>query len=340
MEYFKTLSIFLLACCQVSLVHGQPTAPVERTGAEVADYIRYIEDDAASESKLQTATARFSRKDVIVDLVSVVHLGDAEYYGKLNDHLKDYDAVLYELVGGEFRQEDLDANVDPVQGLQQLAKAFLGLEFQLETIDYEADNFVHADVDWTQYEGLMEARNQSFGTILERAMVLTEAGDSKGIAADEAAMNVLMNQLVSAVLTGNSSTLKRSLAPFLGEAEELITKIEGEDGTVLISERNKVVMRRVNDMIAQGSKRLAVFYGAGHMPDLESRLLLEGFAKGESVWVDAWVISPVGSAMGADSDDSPTDPTTSLLSPSSEIMGVLQKMSELMDALQRTQSQR
>ena len=340
MEYVKTLSIFLLACCRVSLVHGQPTASVERTGAEVADYIRYVEEDAASESKLQTATTRFSRKDVIVDLVSVVHLGDAEYYGKLNDRLKDYDAVLYELMGGEFRKEDLDADVDPIQGLQQLAKAFLGLEFQLETIDYEAANFVHADVDWTQYGELMEARNQSFGTILERAMVPTEAGDHKGIATDEAAMNALMNQLVSAVLTGNSSTLKRSLAPFLGEAEELITEIEGEDGTVLITERNRVVMRRVNDVIAQGLKRLAVFYGAGHMPDLESRLLLEGFAKGESIWADAWVIPPFVPAKVTDSDDSPTDPTTSLLSPGSEIMGVLQKMSELMEALPLQESQR
>ena len=339
MQYFKTLSIYLLACCQVGSIYGQPEAPAERTEAEVADYIRYVEEDAAADSKLQTARARFSRGDVIVDLVSVVHLGDAEYYRNLNDNLKGYDVVLYELVGGEFRNENLDGNVeaDRIQGLQQLAKAFLGLEFQLENIDYEAANFVHADVDWTQYEELMEARNQSFGTLFERAMSLTEEGDYKGIATDQVAMNSAMNQLVSAVLTGNSGSLKRSLAPFLGEAEELITEIEGEDGTVLITERNKVVMGRLNEVLARGSKRLAVFYGAGHMPDLESRLLLEGFAKEESIWTDAWVIPPVGAAMGADSGGSLVDPVNSLLSPSPEIMDVLQQMGEFMEALQRTE---
>lgn len=219
-----------------------------------------------------------------------------------------------------------------------MAKVFLGLEFQLENINYEAANFVHADVDWTEYEELMAARNQSFGTIFQRAMALAEDSEGGGIVTDEAAMNAMMNQLVAAVLTGNSSALKRSLAPFLGEAEELITQIEGEDGTVLVTERNKVVMTRIQEVAAGGPRKLAVFYGAGHMPDLEARLLAEGFTKGDTTWADAWTIDPVGVVNETNPGGSPADLMANLLSQSPELMEVLQQMSEVLEALQRVEA--
>ena len=40
-----------------------------------------------------------------------------------------------------------------------------------------------------------------------------------------------------------------------------------------------------------GKKKLAIFYGAAHCPDLEKRLLAQGYTrKGES-WVTAWDLS-------------------------------------------------
>lgn len=51
-----------------------------------------------------------------------------------------------------------------------MASSFLGLEFQLDSIDYEAKNFIHADVDWKQYNELMTAKSQSFATLFTRAM--------------------------------------------------------------------------------------------------------------------------------------------------------------------------
>ncbi len=341
MQRLKKTGIGLLCVFHAGFLFGQATTGnPPAAGPQVSDYIRYVETDPAAESKLQTALTRFSKGDLIVDLVAVVHLGDADYYANLDDYLKRYDAVLYELVGGQFSKEALEpsAEIDAVRGLQQMAKAFLGLEFQLENINYEAANFVHADVDWTEYEELMAARNQSFGTIFQRAMALAEDSEGGGIVTDEAAMNAMMNQLVAAVLTGNSSALKRSLAPFLGEAEELITQIEGEDGTVLVTERNKVVMTRLYEVAAVGQRKLAVFYGAGHMPDLEARLLAEGFTKGDTTWADAWTIEPVGVVNGTNPGGSPADLMTNLLSQSPELMEVLQQMSEVLEALQQIEA--
>lgn len=61
------------------------------------EFIRYKEYDR-DYSALETASVRYERENINVDLVGAVHIGEAEYYGEMSRRLDEYDIVLYELV--------------------------------------------------------------------------------------------------------------------------------------------------------------------------------------------------------------------------------------------------
>ena len=301
--------------------------------APAPDYIRYVETDSGA-SQLQTAVTRFQRGGQWVDLVSVVHLADADYYEGLDQRLGDYDYVLYEMVGGAFDPDKVEgAPVDAgpseaggIRQIQGMASSMLGLSFQLDSIDYERPHFVHADVDWELYQELMDAKNQSFSTMLTRAMSLSEQGKLPGVPTEESGLQAMMNTVLTAVTTGDSSGLKRVLAPMLGDAEAMIASIEGDDGTVLVTERNKVVMEKLKNVLAKGGASHAIFYGSGHMPDLEERLLDAGFQKTDTIWLDAWNIP----APGEEPEGEPAAPGEN---PLNSLLEALGENPELLDAL-------
>lgn len=259
------------------------------------EFVRYDDRDP-DRQRLETGVVRYVRGDRIVDLVGAVHLADPGYFDALNAQLAQYDVVLYEMVGGEFatradRAEQVDPEIAQVQVAHGLIHRILGMEYQTEGIDYDRPNFVHADVDWAQYEALMTARDQSLATLFQRALAMARDGKGPAILTDEEAADRALQGLMSGLSTGNTATLKRSLAPFLGEAESFINEIEGDDGTVLVTERNKVVMAVLERELGRGHRNLAIFYGAGHFVDLERRLLATGFERQTGVWMTAWDIT-------------------------------------------------
>jgi hypothetical protein len=323
-----------------------PRKGVPRTDVPDTPGAGAASSSTAEPDRLQTAVTRFEKDGTTVDLVGVVHLADAAYFKTLNERFKAYDAVLYEMVGGPHRPDkttpDGDAapaagavaeEVGSVRQLQQLAKAFFGLEYQLDGIDYAAPNFVHADVGWLEMETLMKARNETLMTLFTRAMSLPEDSALPGIPADDAAAEAMMRRLFSAVVTGDSAGLKRTLAPFLSEAEHLIAQLEGEDGTVLVRERNRVVLEKFAELRRErGPGTYAIFYGAGHMPDFEQRFLDEGFTKGETTWLDAWTIPAPGSP-GAAPAGSPVESILRVLSSDPEVMKGLQDLGTTLEGL-------
>ena len=66
--------------------------------------------------------------------------------------------------------------------------------------------------------------------------------------------------------------------------------IREAEGSVLLSGRNKVAVDTLLEEIEKGKKKLGIFYGAGHMPDLEKRLRRLGFRKVGQTWLVAWDI--------------------------------------------------
>ena len=90
-------------------------------------------------------------------------------------------------------------------------------------------------------------------------------------------------------MTGNSNALKRTLGPILAESEGFLNALEDGEESVLISKRNEIVISRISSL-PPSSRRVAVLYGAGHMPDLEKRLLQSGYRKTLTEWHAGWTI--------------------------------------------------
>lgn len=268
--------------------------PVSTTSG--GQYIRYSE--TAKVGKLQTAIAHFvrDRDGASVDLIAVIHIADQSYYDDLDNRMIAYDGVLYEMVGGPYNSEVEEAVPEegsPLEVLKMIhgmIQNLLKLEYQKDGIDYLRGNFIHADVDWKQFQALSEQRNQTLATWFQRAMNLANSENLPGLPNDEKESQAMLASLLGAVLKGDSATLKRTLAPILSESESLIARLEGEDGTILVTERNKVAFEAMHEQLRFGKRRLAVLYGAGHMPDFEKRLSTLGFHKVSSEWVTAWHI--------------------------------------------------
>ena len=59
--------------------------------------------------------------------------------------------------------------------------------------------------------------------------------------------------------------LKIVLAKQLSEMESLMVSFGGEDGSVIITDRNKKALEVLKKQIAAGKKKIGIFYGAGHL---------------------------------------------------------------------------
>ena len=60
------------------------------------------------------------------------------------------------------------------------------------------------------------------------------------------------------------------------------------NGTVILSERNKRALEILQKTITGGKKKIAVFYGAAHMPELTQKLQGLGFTQDSTDWETAW----------------------------------------------------
>lgn len=253
------------------------------------DFIRYQDERAkGGYESLQTSIVRYRHPDrlIALDLVSVVHVGDAIYFQQLAADLTIYDAIYYEMVGGELERQA------PRAGRQSRSVArstidrairFLGLSYQMDWIDYRLPNFIHADVSWRELYNLMEARNESLRSLFER----TASGSQDG----------LRSAAAGSLTGGDRREPKRAMAREYGEAETLMNELESDEGTSLVADRNAFVIRRIERDLGQlpaeakTLRQLAIFYGAGHMPDFERRLFELGFVRESVSWRNAWMIT-------------------------------------------------
>lgn len=261
-----------------------------------AEFIRYLRGDAGE--ALQTAIVTYeSPQKVRVDLVGAVHVADKVYFDSLNQRFKAYDAVLYELVGPPIHEMDKDPALRAKHGkererlawvglLQAKMKEMLALQGQLESIDYRARNFVHADMDTTQFTDTQEEKQESFLSLYFRAaMAQKEVQAEKGVDSDMVGI-VMMLKLLTA--KDSSTGLKRMLAEQFETVGDIMAGVEAGNGTVIVGERNRVALEVMDKEIAAGKKTLAIFYGAAHLGDMEKRLEARGFKRVKTEWVTAW----------------------------------------------------
>ncbi|KAJ3683379.1 hypothetical protein LUZ60_013606 [Juncus effusus] len=87
------------------------------------------------------------------------------------------------------------------------------------------------------------------------------------------------------------SGLKVVLARALTSTFAQEMNMENEENSVIIGERNKAALEELKRVIKRGERKIAILYGAGHMPDLGKRLMQDfNLVPCEINWVTAWEI--------------------------------------------------
>jgi hypothetical protein len=225
-------------------------------------------------------------------LVGVSHLGETDYYAKLQSELGQKTLVLFEGIGASransARQNsttEASGLPDPdqpdttnVEGLQPALARALGLRFQLETLDYTRPNFQNSDLTITELRQLLADQ--------------TKGSKDQGAAREfEELLQAMQGQsLLNAVLRvalpflatspGLQGVARLALIEILGQIEGNPANIPGLAQSekqlmeVLVEHRNQRVMEALLKELShlQRQDSIAILYGVAHMPDMEKRL--------------------------------------------------------------------
>ena len=273
------------------------TASAAETKDIGKDWVRMKYDSNEEPIAMQTAVVHYvpmksngkPGSGATVDLIGAVHIGDVGYYRKLNRQFTQYDALLYELVAPEGTKVALGrgtSNAHPIGAMQNMAKDFLELDHQLEYVDYTRPNFIHADMSPDEFAQAMKDRNESFlqmyfkllGTAMAEQSKVAAKGDSNDL------------DLITALFASDRPRrLKIILAKQLSEMEGMMVSFGGEEGSTIITERNKKALAVLKSQIAAGKKHIGIFYGAGHLSDMDKRLRTDFHLQPASItWLTAW----------------------------------------------------
>ena len=296
---------FPLAICLAipNLLLAEPAVDVGRTGVRQEKntrFIRVTHNDRKSPIALQTAVVRYVPRDgdgrITVDLVGAVHVGEDSYYQELNKLFQQYDALLYELVAppdSKVPDNGRRRRDNPLSLLQSIPQTMLGLESQLENIDYKKDNFVHADMSPQQMADAMKARGDDAMTLAlgfmadmlrqQNRLEQQRAQDDSDNAGDS---DIDLAQLFDAL--GDPIRLKRMLAKQFTASGSLANGLGSTVNDLLIKDRNQAAMQVLVKEMAKGKKRIGIFYGAAHMADFQQRLSDLDFKKESQDWLTAW----------------------------------------------------
>ncbi len=258
------------------------------------DYVRFTENEKGAQ--LQTAVGRLQNaKGVTVDLIGAVHIADKAYYDLLNTRFKTYDVVLYELVGGDFKdrpktkQSDAGGRLHWIGWLQETMRSTLALTGQLEGIDYTAGNFVHADMGAGEFFSTQETKGESFLGLFLKTWKAQMAVAADGGAPDQPGLAKVLEILCR---KDSPTELKRLVGREFDQVDELMAGVEADGGTVIVGERNRVALEVLDRILAKGRKKIGIFYGAAHLADMEKRLATKGFTRNSTEWLTAWDLPP------------------------------------------------
>jgi len=310
----------LLLTCFVSCVRAEPEA-VE-IAAEAPEFIRVEETETATH--LQTAVVRFTKGEASVELVGAVHIADKKYYEALNQRFEGYEALLFEGIGGdkpaaapaaaaeveegpaeepaepevaeeapveEAPVEEIPAarvpakkeKLDGLHGAYESGAKWLGLAYQMKVIDYRKANFVHADLSMAEFTALQKERGETLlGFVIKSGLKKT----------DKPVKEPSSLKLLVSLVRGDKDGLKRELVHTLGAGDDQVAALAGDN--VIIGDRNAKCLEVLDREVLAGKKKLGIFYGAAHFPDMEKRLVEGGWTKDGEEWMTAWEIPKPG----------------------------------------------
>ncbi|MBQ9372723.1 MAG: hypothetical protein IJU03_11070 [Thermoguttaceae bacterium] len=271
--------------------------------------------------KMQTSVVRYcgqyvaddgTQRNVYVDLIGAVHIAEKKYYDELNEIFKEYETVVYELVSNgdapapaevkEEREKKIQIGANPLGWISILQQGFgsaLGLAYQMDGIDYGADNMRRGDC--TPDELLLQTlANGDVLSFLMDAVVDaffssdSPNGDAMLLALLCAKDRRLAARRIFALELERSSVeeLQREMnaLEFDEEDDDVSGLFDQNHESAVIHFRNDKALEVVEEELDAGRTKIAVFYGAGHMPDLGAKIedYFEFERAPEIRWITAW----------------------------------------------------
>jgi hypothetical protein len=294
------LAFFVLRSSLLPAAETKPSdtkkKPADTKTAEPLKFIRVVRDSQERPLALETAVGHYVStepgKSFSVDLIGCIHVADKKYYESLNDRFRRYGAVLFELVmpeGASLEGLGKRKSDHPISMVQESLPKILDLGYQLKLIDYTAKNFVHADLSPDEMAKAIKSRGDSGGSVFIKVFFDLLKQSNRQAEANEKRGEFAELQLLSALFDSNRPlALKRLMADQM-ELVESGTGLGPTLDTILVQDRNGAAMKVLAREIKKGTPKIAIFYGAAHMPDFDRRLTEELKLKRESIsWDRAW----------------------------------------------------
>jgi len=249
-------------------------------------------------------------------LAGVMHIGDPEYYHALQHFLDGQTVVLYEGINPEahphhVRDATAASTNDPIPAARptgtnagysmqsELARC-LGLVFQLEAIDYERTNFLSSDLSIIEIERIMAGgrsraapgevggTNVSFDVLLQIMDGSSFLGSLFKFGMEFIGSSPKLQAVVKLTMIEAVGRLKGDLSDVQGLPPDWKHLIQ-----VLIQARNQHLLSDLGAELKKTppSGSIAVFYGAGHMDDMEKRVTGElHYRPADEVWLAAFSV--------------------------------------------------
>lgn len=177
-------------------------------------------------------------------------------------------------------------------GLQSKLADALGLTFQLDAMDSSKPNWRSSDMSIDQ----LEARFKAAGVEGDQLLNMLDGSSLMGqLASVMLGVVKAMPQLAAMVKVTMVEMLSSPDAISAGPAE--MRKMMD----VILLERNDVVLKDLRSVIdTEHRKDVAVFYGAGHLPDMESKLKKDfGYTFEKEEWFEAITVNPKAAGLSA-----------------------------------------
>jgi hypothetical protein len=269
---------------------------VKKKSLPTSSFIRITRDSDGKPLTLETAIIDFEPrknrqwfgKNRQVSLVGAVHIGEKSFYNTLNKELSTYDKVLYELLGpkGAKPAKAPPGHVDLLSGFQYILTDYFSMSHQVDLIDYTPPNFVHADLAMPDLIKEGKKRGETpltigAGLLLDFARTYNEITSTTAPSSNSNPINNALNASPQELLV----QLAESMAADNGKGIEI-----GETlSPYVLDIRNKEALRVLKQEYDKGHKKIAIFYGVAHLPELE-KSLQENFdlMKVRQQWVVAW----------------------------------------------------
>ncbi|MCA9067667.1 MAG: hypothetical protein KDA84_02005, partial [Planctomycetaceae bacterium] len=251
---------------------SQPEKSPALEKREATQFIRLRKNKEGKPVALETAIVRYVPESgdggVSLDLIGAVHVGDLKYYKSLNKRFEKYDALLYELVAEKGTRIPKGGKPGGDMLPVEVMKSFLQLESQLVHIDYTKKNFVHADLSPKEMKAAMKKRGED-GLTLTLGIIRDVLREANKMEKAQAQNDAELPELTLSDFIFRSSAavkMKRFMAVQLSSPQSMGAMGETLN-QLLISDRNEAALKVFQTEMAKGKRKMALFYGAAHMPD-------------------------------------------------------------------------